>query len=190
MKKNLIITYSFILVFAIIFSPISVHKISNNAYATDTDSTEIEKEKFLAVIDVLQNGIDENINGLTLDNEYAKEKNLTPQEIQNLKNYLPEISKEDMDSIKEESKELKKEVNKKDDVFWIGELTASAAGKHAAPPTAFEKTLKAIFVTIVGVTVATQLVNDLYKLGAYSACHKWGKEYPKVKGACKKLGYW
>ncbi|TKH08039.1 hypothetical protein FC678_21475 [Peribacillus simplex] len=48
-----------------------------------------------------------------------------------------------------------------------------------------------LFVGIVfGMTVATLIVQDLYKLGAYSACHKWGKKKPKVKKACKALGYW
>lgn len=39
-------------------------------------------------------------------------------------------------------------------------------------------------------TAATLIVQDLYKLGAYSACHKWGKKKPKVNKACKALGYW
>jgi hypothetical protein len=41
-------------------------------------------------------------------------------------------------------------------------------------------------------TVATLIVQDLYKLGAYSASHKWGKKKkkPKGKNACKALGYW
>lgn len=30
--------------------------------------------------------------------------------------------------------------------------------------------------------VTTLYVQDLYKLGAYSACPKWGKKKPKVKG--------
>jgi len=48
------------------------------------------------------------------------------------------------------------------------------------PPSAFKKALKLVFGAVVGMTVATFIVQDLYKLGANSACHKWGKKIPKV----------
>ncbi|MBK5480455.1 hypothetical protein JFV29_00585 [Peribacillus sp. TH16] len=44
-----------------------------------------------------------------------------------------------------------------------------------------EKTLKIAFGTVVGVTGATLIVQDMYKLGAYAACHKWGKRNLKLK---------
>lgn len=53
-----------------------------------------------------------------------------------------------------------------------------------------EKTLKIVLGTVIGMTIATTIVQDMYKLGAYSACHKWGGKHPKVKSACKALGYW
>lgn len=61
-------------------------------------------------------------------------------------------------------------------------VTASLIGRLAAPPSGFEKALKLVFGASVGMTVATLNVQDLYKLAAYSACPKWGKKKPKVKG--------
>ncbi|MDM5358794.1 hypothetical protein [Peribacillus sp. ACCC06369] len=69
-------------------------------------------------------------------------------------------------------------------------LTASFIGRHAAPPSGFEKALKLVFGAVVGITAATLIVQDWYKLGDYSACHKWGKKKPEFNKACKALGYW
>ncbi|MFF2288275.1 hypothetical protein [Peribacillus butanolivorans] len=112
------------------------------------------------------------------------------QEINNLQQALIEISSDDLNEIESETRLLEKEILKQDDVIQIDELTASAAGRHAAPRSALEKTLKIVFGTVVGLTVATLIVQDMYKLRAYSACHKWGKKKPKVKKMCKTLGYW
>ena len=74
-------------------------------------------------------------------------------------------------------------------ILLINELSVSAIGRHSPPPSGFEKALKLVFGAVVGMTVATLIIHDLYKLGAYSACHKRGKKKPKVKKACKALGY-
>ncbi|WP_057915288.1 hypothetical protein [Peribacillus muralis] len=153
--------------------------------------TTIEKDKILSLLEVIQNGIVEENGETNLNLDYAKEIGLSNKEINNLQQALIETSANDLNEIESESKILEKEILKKDDVIQIDELTASAAkGRHAAPPTKLEKTLKLVFGAIAGVTLANLIVTDLYKLGAYSACHKWGKDRPKVKGACKTLGYW
>ncbi|MCK1983195.1 MULTISPECIES: hypothetical protein [Peribacillus] len=189
-KNGFISVISFVLFLGIIFSPVSL-KTNQLAYADDeTLPTTIEKDKMLSVLDVIQNGIVEENDKTKLNLDYAKEIGLSNTEINNLQQALIETSSDDLKEIESESELLEKEILKKDDVIQIDELTASARGRHAAPPSALERTLKLVFGAIAGVTLANLIVTDLYKLGAYSACHKWGKTRPKVKGACKTLGYW
>ncbi|MEK4536303.1 hypothetical protein NST21_13345 [Peribacillus sp. FSL K6-1552] len=101
---------------------------------------------------------------------------LSNTEINNLQQALIEISSGDLNEIESETRLLENEILKQDDVIQIDELTASAAGRHAAPPSVLEKTLKIVFGTVVGLTVATLIVQDLYIIGAYSACHMGEKE--------------
>jgi uncharacterized membrane protein YkvA (DUF1232 family) len=112
------------------------------------------------------------------------------EEVNNLQQALIGTSSDDLKEIESATESLEKEILKQDDFIQINELSASAIGRHSPPPSGFEKALKLVFGAVVGMTVATLIVQDLYKLGAYSACHKWGKKKPKVKKACKALGYW
>lgn len=187
-KKGIISIVSFVLFVGIVFSPISI-QTNQSAYA-DTLPTTIEKDKILSVLEVIQNGIVVENDETKLNFDYAKENGLSTTEINNLQQSLIEISSNDLNEIESATRLLEKEILKQYDFIQIDELTASAAGRHAAPPSALEKTLKLVFGAVVGMTVATLIVQDLYKLGAYSACHKWGKKKPKVKKACKALGYW
>ena len=188
LKKGIIFVISLVLLFGIVLSPISI-ETKSSAYA-DELPTEVEKGKILSVLEIIQNGIAEEDNKILLDLDYAKSNGLSSTEIDNLKLALADISVEELNGITNESKFLEKEILKQDDIIQIEELTAEAKGRHAAPPTALEKTLKVIFGTIVGMTIATTIVQDMYKLGANKACHKWGNNRPKVKSACKTLGYW
>ncbi|MFU2014761.1 hypothetical protein ACM6Q7_06740 [Peribacillus butanolivorans] len=109
----------------------------------------------LSVLEVIQNGIVEENDETKLNVYYVKEYGLSNTEINNLQQALIEISSDDLNEIESETRLLEKEILIQDDVIQIGELTAYAAGRHAAPPSALEKTLKIVFGTFVGLTVAT-----------------------------------
>ncbi|WP_350302208.1 hypothetical protein [Peribacillus frigoritolerans] len=167
-KKGMISIISFVLFVGIVFSPISIQTNQSSAYAA----------------------IVEENDEIKLNLDYAKENGLSTAEVNNLQQALIGISSDDLKEIESATASLEKEILKQDDFIQINELSASAIGRHSPPPSGFEKALKLVFGAVVGMTVATLIVQDLYKLGAYSACHKWGKKKPKVKKACKALGYW
>ncbi|MFJ7993273.1 hypothetical protein ACIQY5_13960 [Peribacillus frigoritolerans] len=185
-KKGMISIISIVLFVGMVFSPISIQTNQSSAYAATT----IEKDKILSVLEVIKNGIVEENDEIKLNLDYAKENGLSTAEVNNLQQALIGISSDDLKEIESATESLEKEILKQDDFIQINELSASAIGRHSPPPSGFEKALKLVFGAVVGMTVATIIVQDLYKLGAYSACHKWGKKKPKVKKACKALGYW
>ncbi|MFB6805068.1 hypothetical protein [Peribacillus butanolivorans] len=88
----------------------------------------------LSVLEVIQNGIVEENDETKLNVYYVKEYGLSNTEINNLQQALIEISSDDLSEIESETRLLEKEILIQDDVIQIGELTAYAAGRHAAPP--------------------------------------------------------
>ncbi|MFJ7366791.1 hypothetical protein ACIQWQ_22115 [Peribacillus frigoritolerans] len=95
------------------------------------------------------------------------------------------ISSDDLKEIERATESLEKEILKQDDFIQINELLVSAIGRLSPPPSGLEKILKLVFGTVVGMTVATFIVHDLYKLGDYSACHNGVKRNPKIKRLVK-----
>ncbi|MEK4951979.1 hypothetical protein NST12_16930 [Bacillus sp. FSL W8-1127] len=191
MLKKLNIFNSFIIISALalvfaVFAPLSL-KVT---FASDDPST-INGDDLLNVADVVQNGFVKKGSNYVLDVDYAKEKGLTTDQINNLREYLHSVKPSEVKEAINYSDDFKNEV--KDYVKEHGKLvslTSLNKAFAAGNDNALIKTFKAVLVGVVGLTIATKVVEDAYAYGLHTACHKWGAKYSAVKSACKATGHW
>lgn len=186
LKKKLIFTIILMLVFTV-FSPLNLQM------NTQASELKVQKEEILNIIQVIAKGVKKVDNSYELDVSYAKEHGLSTFEINNIKEYLNNTTNKEVKTATAYNNvdQVKKIVEETTGpTIGFEEFIAEAKGKHVSPDDPLSKTLKLIFASIVGMTIATTIVQDMWKLGVISACHKWGKNHSKVKKTCKTLGYW
>lgn len=153
----------------------------SNVFASENGEFIVEKEKYISVLNAIENSVEKRGSDFVVDKAEAADYGLTIEEINNLQDYLNVSSNSEVENTLKTVPEEKQEAQKEESAYYN---VASAASNPLS------KVFKAVVYTMVGVAIGRAVVTDAYKLGAYKACHKWGKKHPKVKKACKLTGHW
>lgn len=185
MLKSVVIVLSMTLFFTLF--PFSF-KVT---FATD-DNQQIDSEEIIHIANVIEHGLKRDGSDYTLNVNYAEKQELTSFEIKNLRDYLDKTRTSEVKEAINEADNLKEEVkeNENNGLISLSSLENSA---YAAGPNIWKSSkviLKIIIYSVVGATIASKFVEDMYDLGVYSACHKWGKHHSSIKKACKATGHW
>ncbi|MBU8582326.1 hypothetical protein KM911_11460 [Bacillus paralicheniformis] len=150
------------------------------AFASSKGTLSVEKDKYISILDALENSIVKKGSGYEVDTKVAQDFGLNAIEITNLKEFVKSSSSQQIEKTLKEVPQAKEQAKKeKTTTFEIAgfkeKLTAA---------------MYAVFVTLCGVTLAQQFISDMYEYGAYKACHALGKKHKSIKEACKITGHW
>lgn len=143
--------------------------VPGTTLAAENMNDEVQEKGILALETLNLN--DDKTNFSSLDSSYAKENGLIDEEISNIKSQFLNLSDEDASIFVEAKKELDNKINTMGikDTFT---LAAAIAG-----------------MVVVGQAFISNLLSDLYQLGAEGFCNSWAGDFSAIDNACESLGY-
>lgn len=186
MVNNKLFSSLFILVssFALIFSLIAVQPASAQIVNQKSSNQQnVEVTKALAKVDdaeirktmkILAKSINKENGNYEFDSKQAKSLGFTATQANDIEKLYTNYSQA--------------EIKKSYTYFNMNQNNATKNNVFLAAGNSVPPGMRELLVIFAGAAIAQQVIADMYKLSAISACKKW-QRYSGVKKACKALGY-